>query len=117
MARSRQSDRVGQKPIVVATMALFAAAVIGSVFWYWPSKVQLDANTYEIAISLYRTCNQRDLQGLKAVQDKLNEFAQDDQLDPNGLPEIQSIIDLGLEENWRQAMVDARDLLDQQVER
>ena len=96
-------------------LACSALALVIALGWFlWPQKVKLSADTYDIAIALYRVCNQQDQQGLAKVQkqlDQLNVTA-----DPGGaIAHLQSIMDEAQSGQWTLAMRHTREALDDQT--
>lgn len=81
----------------------------------WPRQVELSADAYEIAIALYRVCNQQDEGGLAQLQQKL------DELNASGTPKdaartrLQSIIDEAEAGDWNSAMRHTRVALENQT--
>lgn len=92
---------------------LVAASVLA---WFlWPSKVELSPDTYDVAIALYRVCNQRDEDGLEQVQQKLDDLSAAAAPGDTGLAHLQSIIDEAEAGQWKAAMMQTRTALADQT--
>ena len=86
--------------------------------WYLsPRQVELTSDTYDCTIALYRVCNQRDIQGLDQLQEKLDELAAKSDLNHSSMAHLQRIIDEAKSGDWESAMRHARNTLDDQTEK
>ena len=95
--------------------AIGAFCVIAVLYWCLrPSKVDLNPDTYEIAIALYRVCNQQDGDGLQAIQVRLSELSTTAEND-SSIAHLQGIVDKADAGEWATAMQRTRQTLDDQV--
>jgi lipopolysaccharide biosynthesis regulator YciM len=83
----------------------------------WPREVKLSADTYDLAVALYRVCNQQDPQGLAQVQQQLDEFTTAVDDEDGGIARLQEIIDDAEAGHWTMAMKQTRNALAAQVRR
>ncbi|TWU04285.1 hypothetical protein [Stieleria varia] len=110
-------------PPTLLLMSL-AAIVLTVTFVWWISRqrVELSKHRYDVVIALYRVCNQRSVSGLQEVEAALAENVSD-ATGPSAADHaaaehaIQGIITLAKSGDWRQATIDCRELLDDQVRR
>ena len=100
---------------LLPSIGLIVALAIG-IWFFWPSKVILDQRSYEIAIALYRVCDQEDVDGLEKLQTLLDEHAGTEGTSAAATAAIQEIIDLGRTSNWEQATQATRKIMDDQVQ-
>lgn len=95
-------------PVIAAGLLL---AVL--VWWFSSDSIKLDDDSYEIAIALYRVCNQKDDSGLDSIRVRLAELDESDSRERE-VRVLQEIIDTA-EKDWESAMKRTRSLLDDQV--
>ena len=112
MNRSHQGrNRYSNQYIALATVAILA----GLVWFFWPSKVELSPDTYEIALALYRVCNQQDVEGLQQIQDKLSQLSNATDTDNLSVSHLQQIVNDARAGNWTTAMQHTRQALADQT--
>lgn len=98
---------------VALCFGLMAMVTVG---WYvWPRKVELSSDTYEIAVALYRVCNQRDEQGLHLVHQKLTELSATANPDDADIAHLQGIINEAESGDWASATKQTRMALEDQT--
>lgn len=97
------------KPLIGITVAL----VLISLWWLWPRKIELSDSEYEVAIALYRVCNQSSEEGLARIESLLAE-TQPPESDEEASP-LQPIIELAKSGQWKDAAKGCRLVLDDQV--
>lgn len=112
MNRSHQGrNRYSYQYIVLAVVAMMAG-----LFWFfWPSKVELTHDTYEIAIALYRVCNQQDVEGLQQIQDKLSQLSNATDTENPSIIYLQQMVKEARAGNWTTAMQRTREALADQT--
>jgi hypothetical protein len=107
----RSWNRQSNKYVALAAVVLLA--VLG---WFsWPSKVKLSPDTYEIAIALYRVCNQQDMEGLQQIQSQLSQRSNPTDADNLAINYLQCIVEEARAGNWKTAMRQTRDTLEDQT--
>lgn len=112
MDRSQQSWN--RRPIMWSVLA--ATVLTGALSWaFWPAKVELSPDAYEIAIALYRVCNQQDQQGLQQVQSKLHQLSQTTDADEPSIERLQRIVAEAQAGEWRSAMRHTHETLEDQT--
>ena len=90
-----------------------AASALLSLWWFWPRKVSLSDSEYDVAMALYRVCNQSSEEGLAKIEFLLSETDGADSLDIDSpLPGIIEQAKLG---RWEDAARSCRRILDDQV--
>ena len=110
-----RSQRAWSRRSVLYT-ALGTLAVLAGLSWcLWPSKVELSEDTYDIAIALYRVCNQQDDEGLRQIQGKLNQLRSVAAVDDPAITHLQRIVDEARTGNWTIAMRHTRNALEEQA--
>lgn len=113
----------GRKSLIWGGLALGVAAVI---YVAWPSStVTLDEPGYDVAVALYRACNQKNIEAVKHLDQRMEDlflrsgFAGDlRQTGPSDDAQhraLQQIVNEAQQGRWEQAMVSCRDLLQDQV--
>lgn len=96
-------------------IVLVAALAFISLWWMWPQKVALSQSEYDIAMALYRVCNQSSDEGLAKVEALL---AEDENAGPNGNgSSLQPIIATAKSGQWKAAAKACRQVLDDQIVR
>lgn len=99
------------KPVLIM-IGLLAIAAVG---WFWPQPVKLDAFQYDLAMALYRVCNQHSDEGLAKVETLIADAAA---AEPNREPSpLLPIIATARTGNWNEACQACRDMLEDQVDR
>lgn len=110
------SERGVRASMGYAVCAVLVIAV--ALGWHlWPRKVTLPADSYDFAIALYRVCNQQDEQGLRQLQqklDELNAIASPTET-AMAMAHLQQIIDQAESGNWDLAMRQTRSALADQT--
>lgn len=96
--------RVG---IVVALLILL------SLWWLWPRKSTLSDSEYDIALALYRVCNQSSEEGLARIEVLLSEL-EGPEIDGQN-PQLQAIMAQAKSGRWKDATKACRRVLDEQV--
>ena len=90
----------------VKAIAVVCVLLVGA-WLLWPdSPTRIDDDQYDIAIALYRVCNQQDVEGLKQIDEKL----------PAGDGPLRATVDMALEGDWKAAMRQSRQILEDQVQ-
>ena len=112
MERSQQAwNRVS-----VCYAALGTLAILAALSWcLWPTKLELSDDTYDVAIALYRVCNQQDDEGLRLIQRKLDELKNLVASDDPAITHLQHIVDEARSGSWTAAMRHTRKALEDQV--
>ncbi|MEM1067318.1 MAG: hypothetical protein AAGI63_00375 [Planctomycetota bacterium] len=100
--------------LTIATATLF---VVGLVWFLRPSSVTLSPDTYDIAIALYRVCNQEDPKGLDQIDGRLAELENTSTAADPSIVRLRNIVETANEGDWDTAMRDARRTLQEQVQR
>lgn len=96
--------------------ALATLAVVAALSWYLaPSRVQLSPDTYDIAVALYRVCNQQDRAGLEQIQDKLHDLGDATDANDPSISHLRSIVAEARTGQWSLAMRRAHKALQDQV--
>lgn len=96
--------------------ALGTLAVLTGLSWYfWPAKLELSDDTYDVAIALYRVCNQQDDEGLRVIQSKLDELKSVVSSDDPAITHLQYIVDEARSGSWTAAMRHTRNALEDQI--
>ncbi|MEM0924907.1 MAG: hypothetical protein AAGJ83_02610 [Planctomycetota bacterium] len=90
---------------------------IASAVLLRPAKVSLDPGGYEIAMALYRVCNQRSDVGLDQLEIKLREYELASGPNQEQASELRAIVSEARDGNWESALRSCRKLLEDQVER
>ncbi len=85
-----------------------------TLWWFWPQKVVLSESEYDVALALYRVCNQKSEDGLERVEALLRE--KDRSGSGSTSLAIQSIMAQAKSGQWEDAAIDCRRVLDDQVE-
>ena len=98
---------------MTALIILFVGLVI---HWAWPrSPVELSRDGYAITTALYRVCNQQDRNGLKEIDEHLQQATRSRKLPDDQRDVILVIIRDAQSGNWNGAMKQCRDLLEDHV--
>ena len=97
----------------IASVAMMLSVALA--WFFWPSKVKLSPDTYEISIALYRVCNQQDVEGLQQIQSKLSQRNNAPDTDKLSIMYLQRIVDDARAGNWNAAMRQTRDTLEDQT--
>jgi hypothetical protein len=83
------------------------------VWWLWPQKCILSDSEYDIALALYRVCNQSSEDGLARIEILLFES---ERADSDGQsPQLKAIIAQAKAGKWKDAAKACRRILDDQV--
>ena len=97
-------------------VAIGMLLVVTALAWQFRRRpVELSSDTYDIAVALYRVCNQQHEQGLDQIQLQLDELGT--KADPNdaAIVHLQWIVDEAESGDWTSAMRHTRDALEDQV--
>lgn len=95
---------------------LTALALLLALTWtMWSSSVELSPSTYDLAIALYRACNQQDDEGLRQIQSELTELASQVGPEQEEIVKLQRIIDDARDGSWKSAMQQVHRVLNDQV--
>ncbi|TWU15251.1 hypothetical protein [Allorhodopirellula heiligendammensis] len=98
-----------------ATLIVLVAIAMLSLWWFWPQKVTLSPSEYDIAMALYRVCNQSSNEGLAQVEALLvADKAAHDAGDESPLAPIIATAKAG---DWQTAAKACRRVLDDQIVR
>ena len=109
-----RSQSTGNRSSTWFTALAVLTLVTGVIWSVWPSKVELTADSYDIAIALYRVCDQRETEGLQKIQGKLIELTTDGAND-DAIMHLQRIVDEAEAGNWTAAKRHAHDALKDQA--
>lgn len=90
--------------IPIASLALIA------VWWFWPGPDVLNESEYDVAIALYRVCNQSSEEGLGKIESMMGELLESSADSP-----LYPIIAQAKAGQWQAATESCRHLLDEQV--
>ena len=90
----------------------FLLAVLG-IGYFWPSKIELNEHEYEIAIALYRVCNQKSEEGLAKIEELIAQDKGEDEYEKDS--SLMPIIAWARSGDWEIALVSCREILDDQV--
>ncbi len=94
-------------------IAVVTVLVLITLWWMWPQKVVLSQSEYDIAVALYRVCNQSSDEGLAKVEALL---AEAENAGPNGDDSsLQPIIATAKAGQWKAAAKACRRVLDDQI--
>ena len=121
LAKARSST--GQKSLVWGCLVLCMAVV---VYVAWPSStVTLDEPGYDVAVALYRACNQKNIEAVKQLDQRMGalflrsgfpgDSRQTRPSDDAQHRALQRIVDDAQQGRWERAMISCRDLLRAQV--
>lgn len=106
----------GRNRYLTQYIALPTLAILAGLVWFlWPSKVELSPDTYEIAIALYRACNQQDVDSLQQIQDKLSQLSNATDTDNLSVTYLQQIVNEARAGNWATAMQHTHEALADQT--
>jgi len=105
-----RSDSPPQRSWMIFGGALFALVLCLGSWLFWPTRVSLSEDGYQVAIALYRVCNQQDENGLQSIEAML-----DEQNDDASKLAIRQIVSQAKSGNWRDAATACRKILDDQV--
>lgn len=95
---------------------IVALTLLSMITWLaWPAKVELSPETYDIAIALYRVCNQRDESGLQQIQASLSKLPDQSDAAETSVALLQQIIDDAKSSNWTSASRRTHELLQEQA--
>lgn len=102
----------------IALWGVFFLVVLASALaWgFWPRPVKLGEESYEIAMALYRVCNQQDTDGLANLQERLDGGIGQQTIGEAEAVMLQEIIDEARAGNWELAMKTTRASLDDQTQ-
>ncbi|WP_246146665.1 hypothetical protein [Rubripirellula lacrimiformis] len=87
---------------------LVAGAIV--LWWLRPTEVTLGDHQYDVVTALYRVCNQRSADGLRAIEE-MGPFDGSDE----GAQAIHQIITLGRAGQWQDAAILCRQAMEDQV--
>ncbi|MGB7326737.1 MAG: hypothetical protein WBD31_17815 [Rubripirellula sp.] len=95
---------------------LLASAGLG--YYLWPNRaVELDRQGYDLTLALFRTCNQRDVESLDAIERLVDQPSTKQNLSDESRSVVGKAIELAKTGRWREAEIDCRQALDNQVRR
>lgn len=97
------------KPVI----GFLSVAVILAVWWFWPRPVTLTETQYDLAIALYRVCNQASEEGLAEIE-RLIEADTGIGAGRDTSP-LRPIIDTAKSGDWETAAIDCRRMLQDQL--
>ena len=97
----------------LAAAALAGMAILG--WCIWPSKTTLTGDSYDIAIALYRVCNQQDQEGLQKIERKIDELQSVAAADSRALQQLRRIVADAQAGSWQAAMRETRKTLADQA--
>lgn len=92
---------------------LVAFLMLASLWWFWPQKVELSRNEYDIAMALYRVCNQsseKDLDQIESLIAETNPSGSE-----GGDSPLLRIVAQARSGQWKDATKACRRILDDQV--
>ncbi len=99
-------------------IAIAVIACVAIAAWtFYRTPIELSKDHYAMTLALYRVCNQRSVEGLDQIDVLLAADASSAGGEPEMVIAIESIIAAARKDQWRQAAVDCRRLLDDQVKR
>ncbi len=112
MARPNQSVKSIRKTwLLVAAIAICLLA-----FLSWPrSTVELSDHGYDLTNALYRACNQQSIEGISKIEQLIGES--EPELSAQSHAVLTSIISQAKSGRWKEATVECRQALDDQVQR
>ncbi|WP_146516006.1 hypothetical protein [Rubripirellula amarantea] len=97
---------------------MFACVTIIVVcVWWMQSRVVLDDRGYDVAIALYRVCNQHSETGLEQLERTLVESTESLTLSQESNDAIRGVFATAKSGNWTDAQRQCRKLLEDQVTR
>jgi len=89
---------------------------MAAVTWsLWPRGTELSHDSYDLAIALYRVCNQQDDEGLRQIQGNLDDLRSTVASSDASIAHLQRIVDDAQRGEWKTAMRDTRDVLEDQA--
>ncbi len=111
---SRSKDVNAQLWIIAS---LLAATVLVSAMWWWSGwKVELNRNEYDVALALYRVCNQHSEAELAKIEQEWKKTSAAAGVESRKSRfAIAEIFDDAKAGNWRDASMHCRKVLDDQV--
>ena len=97
----------------------FAALALGLVaFWWWPeSPVTLNEHQYDVAIALYRACNQQDRAAIEMLSATIEGASTEADVNDEQASALRNIVREANEGRWHDATQSCRELLDAQTNR
>ena len=119
---SKSPANADRKRQIWLSVGLIGMLCAGAYFYLPRQRVQLDPHGYEVTLALYRVCNQRNIEALTALEQKLDSRNDtvDSQCSPTSSsatnPAIREIIEMAKANQWTEATRRCRDLLDDQVQ-
>lgn len=98
---------------------IFASAgiifVAGLAWSFWPEKIQMSKDGYDLTIALYHVCNQQSDRRLVEIETRFREMSVRDLEGSTSLRELERIICMAKERRWNDAIRANRQLLQSQV--
>jgi hypothetical protein len=92
--------------------------IVGLVIVNWPRPaVELDGRGYQVAMALYRTCNQADPKALGQIEQMMDDWTAEEKTSREQHQSIRQIIADAKQGHWEAAAQACRALLDAQAER
>ncbi|KAA1260336.1 hypothetical protein LF1_28750 [Rubripirellula obstinata] len=83
------------------------------LWWFWPQKDKISDSEYEVAIALYRVCNQANDEGLARIETLIAD-AEGAEPDKEVSP-LRSIVEMAKLGQWKDAARACREIMDNQV--
>ncbi len=115
---SKQRSSPGSSKQYGAIASGFAVTVVVIAAFFWPhTPVELNDHGYDLTTALYRVCNQQSVDGLAKVEQLMAENDADSPLNSASRGTLDSIIAQAKLGRWKQASIDCRQALDDQVQR
>ena len=113
----RVNEAKSSQSKLYAVVGMLVVVVTALVWQFRPRPVELSTDTYDLAIALYRVCNQQHEQGLDQIQARLDELGAAADSNDAAITHLQWIIDEAESGDWKSAMRHTRDALDDQTNR
>lgn len=107
-----QNQNSGAKPWIWISLIVFLLAV-ASIWLMRPSPVVMDEDGYQVAMALYKVCNQRNEAGLDQIEERLSDMEPESQQ----VAALELVLSDARSGEWESALEDCRKLLDDQVDR
>ena len=113
---NRTGTSHGGKSVALWGVLILVALTSALAWGFWPRPVKLSEESYEIAIALYRVCNQQDTDGLANLQERLDGGIGRQTIGEAEAVMLQEVMDEARAGNWEFAMKTTRASLDDQTQ-
>lgn len=99
-------------------LSILALAVFLAAAWYlfFSGYGRTSRLGYEFAASVFSACNQRDLERLQRIERMIDEYRKKDEIHRAEYRWLKSIISLARANRWEKAELEARRLLNAQID-